>query len=257
MNIIEWRNHLCQDENISSRAKHIGLTLTLFFRNGKKTYPSIDTLCLWTSLAPNTVSGALKDLQKCGYIDIKSYRLPNARFRGHEYVFLGLLSNCNTEENYLPPSNFAPSNEVTIEPAIEPAIEPSNFAYKEEEENKEKNKKERKKGENFVLPLPDWLPLSDWNDYLEMRNKKGKGKATNRAKQLVIIKLDELRRSGQDPGAILQQSIINSWTSVFEIKGNYNANKTGFTSEYRVNDSSAKQASSSNRDRLMSAIFNS
>ncbi len=90
-----------------------------------------------------------------------------------------------------------------------------------------------KEGKNFVLPLPEWLPLNDWNDYLEMRDKKGKGKATNRAKQLVIIKLDELRKTGQDPSMILQQSIINGWTSVFEIKkdyqnGKYKQKHTGF-----------------------------
>ena len=84
-------------------------------------------------------------------------------------------------------------------------------------------KETRVKKVKSILPLPDWLPLQDWNDYLEMRNGKGRGRATNRAKQLVIVKLDELRQSGHDPGAILQQSIVNGWTSVFEIKtGNSN-----------------------------------
>lgn len=209
MNIIEWRNYLCLNESISSRGKHIGITLSLFYRPGKRTYPSIDTLCLWTSLAPNTVSGALKDLQKGGFIDIKSYRLPNARFRGHEYIFLGLLNDCNLKEKLTPPSNF--------EPAIEGAIEPSNFEGKIEEEEKEKNKKEKEKEKN-ILPLPDWLPLEDWNDYLEMRDKKGRGKATNRAKQLIIIKLDELRKKGDDPAMVLRESIINNWTGVFALK---------------------------------------
>lgn len=221
MNIIEWRNYLCENENISSRAKHIGLTLSLFYRQGKKTYPTIDTLGKWTSLAPNTISGALKDLRQSGFIDIRSYRLPNAKFRGHEYLFLGLSSDCNSNEKAPPPANFEGGVEVTFEVTNDAAIEASKFAYKEEEK-KNKKKKEKKEGENFILPLPDWLPLSDWNDYLEMRDKKGKGKATNRAKQLVIIKLDELRRKGQNPAKILQQSIINQWTSVFEVKEEHN-----------------------------------
>ncbi len=142
MNIIEWRNYLCQDDKVSSRAKHIGLTLSLFYRQGKRTYPTIDTICQWSSLAPNTVSGALKDLQKSGYIVSKSYRLPNARFRGHEYSFIGVVSDCSVEENPLQPSNLEP----TAEAAIEAAIEPSNFAYKiEEEEEKNINKKQCEK----------------------------------------------------------------------------------------------------------------
>ncbi len=144
MNIIEWRNFLCLDESISSRAKHIGLTLSLFYRQGKRTYPTIDTICEWTSLAPNTVSGALKDLQKGGFIDIKSYKLPNARFRGNEYVFCGLLSCCNIIEKDSPSANFAPTGEVANEAAIAAAIEPSKFAYKIEEiEEIEEKKKER------------------------------------------------------------------------------------------------------------------
>lgn len=126
---------------------------------------------------------------------------------------------------------------------------------KEIEGEVEEKKEIEKEGKNFVLPLPEWLPLDDWNDYLESRNKRGK-KATNRAKQLVIIKLDELRTSGNDPGAVLRQSIENSWTSVFKLKqDNQNGNKTGFAGTYRSDDSSSKQPISSNRDRLMSAIF--
>lgn len=114
----------------------------------------------------------------------------------------------------------------------------------------------KKEGENFVLPLPDWLPLNDWNDYLESRNKRGK-KATNRAKQLVIIKLDELRTSGNDPGMVLRESIVNGWTGVFKLKQEvYNGNKTGFAGAYRVGDSAADKKPSSNRDVLMSAILN-
>jgi uncharacterized protein YdaU (DUF1376 family) len=112
-----------------------------------------------------------------------------------------------------------------------------------------------KKEGNFVLPLPEWLPLTDWDDYLDSRSKRGK-KATNRAMQLVIIKLDELRTKGHDPTAVLQQSIINGWTSVFEIKENKNGSKTGFAGEYRTDDDRKKERMDSNRGKLMSAIFN-
>ena len=105
---------------------------------------------------------------------------------------------------------------VTTSPRVDaPETETETEVYSKETETK-------KKGENFVLPLPVWLPLDDWNDYLKSRKKK----ATNRAKQLLIIKLDELRGRGSDPGAVLRQSTMNGWTSLIEIKeqknGNYN-----------------------------------
>jgi uncharacterized protein YdaU (DUF1376 family) len=139
------------------------------------------------------------------------------------------------------------------------AIASATVLLKQSESESESESKtelvKKKEGKNFVLPLPEWLPLDDWNDYLDARNKRGK-KATNRAKQLVIIKLHELRTSGNDPGAVLRESIVNGWTGVFKLKEQNNGNKTGFAGEYRNNDDSKKARMDSNRGKLMSAIFN-
>ena len=81
-------------------------------------------------------------------------------------------------------------------------------------ESKAESKREKTKEK---LPLPDWLPKQDWNDYLDMRELKNKY-PTDRAKQMVIVKLDELRSQSHCPSKALQQSIINNWTSVFATK---------------------------------------
>ncbi len=97
----------------------------------------------------------------------------------------------------------------------------------ETEAETEAYSKEKEKKKEGVLSLPVWLPVQDWNDYLDMRNSKGKGKATIRAKELILSKLNELYNKGHDPSEVLKQSIINGWTGIFEIKekhnGNYNA----------------------------------
>ena len=150
---MEWRNFVCLDEKLPSRAKHIALTLSLFFREGKRTYPTIDTLCEWTSLSPNTISGAIKDLQKGGYIENKPYRLPNARFSSTQYIFCGVLSICNVSKKSTSPSKFEPAiqgaNEPAIQGANEPAIQASKFAYKEEEEEKDDKIEESKSEEDL------------------------------------------------------------------------------------------------------------
>jgi hypothetical protein len=68
-----------------------------------------------------------------------------------------------------------------------------------------------------IRTLPDWLPLETWNAYQVMRNKQKKP-MTERAEELAISKLDSLRRMGQDPTAILEQSIFNSWQGLFAVK---------------------------------------
>jgi phage replication O-like protein O len=76
-------------------------------------------------------------------------------------------------------------------------------------QNKETITKETiQKKEHF--DLPDWLDKKTWSDFLEMR-KKIKAPPTERAKELLIKRLDELRQAGDDPSEVLNQSIMNNW----------------------------------------------
>ena len=70
------------------------------------------------------------------------------------------------------------------------------------------------KGDVFVFP--DWLPLEDWQAFVEMR-KAIKKPMTDRAVQMIITKLSKMKGS---PSAILQQSTINNWQDVFEPREN-------------------------------------
>lgn len=78
-----------------------------------------------------------------------------------------------------------------------------------------KRKKERPAQAPFSLP--DWIDRSTWDSYEEMRRKK-RAPMTDRARELTVIKLDGLRKSGNDPKLVLEQSIEKSWTGVFELK---------------------------------------
>lgn len=66
------------------------------------------------------------------------------------------------------------------------------------------------------VTIPEWVPIESWNGYLEMR-KKIKRPMTSRAIQLAISTLDKLRNEGYDVGAVLDQSIMNSWQGLFPI----------------------------------------
>lgn len=73
-------------------------------------------------------------------------------------------------------------------------------------------------------PLPDWIPLPAWEGFLEMRKENGKS-PTPRAIELLITKLEKLRSNGHDPGAVLDQSTLNNWTGIFELKDQANGNR--------------------------------
>jgi phage replication O-like protein O len=77
--------------------------------------------------------------------------------------------------------------------------------------------------------LPEWLDRKTWDAFLEMRNVK-KAKPTNYAIELIIKDLAKWRADGEDPQAILEESIKRGWTGVFSLKnkigGTQNATKS-------------------------------
>lgn len=65
--------------------------------------------------------------------------------------------------------------------------------------------------------LPDWLPREVWNDFKEMR-RLIKAPMTLRAETLLLRKLSRMRADGQDPIAVVEQSIEMSWRGLFPVK---------------------------------------
>lgn len=69
--------------------------------------------------------------------------------------------------------------------------------------------------------LPDWVPLENWNGFVEMR-KKSKSAFTERAKALLVAQLFSLVEAGGNAAAILDQSTANGWKGVFAVKASGN-----------------------------------
>jgi len=65
--------------------------------------------------------------------------------------------------------------------------------------------------------LPSWIPLDAWEGYTAMR-KKIKKPMTERAESLAIGILHKLMEEGQDVGAVLDQSTMNSWQGIFPLR---------------------------------------
>ena len=65
--------------------------------------------------------------------------------------------------------------------------------------------------------LPSWLPLPEWEGYVEMRRKMRKV-MTTRAVALRIAELDQMRIAGENIGAVLDQSTVHNWIGVFPVK---------------------------------------
>ena len=88
-------------------------------------------------------------------------------------------------------------------------------------------KKDSAPREKLFAP-PDWIPSEPWAGFVEMR-KKIRAPLTERALVLAVGELERLRRAGEDPAAVLNQSVFRGWKGLFPVKpdeANHGANGT-------------------------------
>jgi hypothetical protein len=79
------------------------------------------------------------------------------------------------------------------------------------------------------IELPSWLPETHWKDFVEFRSFIKKP-MTEKAKQLMLSKLQKIKDNGHDPILAMNTSIANNWVDIYEPKPNtLNViNKQGF-----------------------------
>lgn len=96
------------------------------------------------------------------------------------------------------------------------------------------NKQEHKNNKNIRIErgngVPDWIPAEIWADFKEFRIRK-KAPLTARAIKGIVTKLDSLRLAGNDPESVLEQSIVQGWAGVFEIKKDFKKSNNSTRSE--------------------------
>lgn len=70
------------------------------------------------------------------------------------------------------------------------------------------------------VALPDWIPAETWSDFVAMRKqmRKPMGEAAIR---LAVKTLDALRGEGNDPNAVIEQSIMRGWSGFFPLRGEF------------------------------------
>jgi hypothetical protein len=106
------------------------------------------------------------------------------------------------------------SQKRDTEPSVEPSDKPS-----EKTTTKKAASKSKAPPAAPVVVLPDWLPESTWNDWIEHRAGPCKAPLTQRAAELCIVELGKMRAVGQDPEAVINQSILSGkWPSLYAVK---------------------------------------
>jgi uncharacterized protein YdaU (DUF1376 family) len=101
--------------------------------------------------------------------------------------------------------------------------------------------------------IPDWVPKRAWDDFIASRKNLRKA-PTERAMELVVIKLAKLRDQGHGATAVLDQSTRSGWQDVYPLKTESNHHGNGKTPP---SNSFAEVASRVVRRRAGEGVFDS
>lgn len=74
------------------------------------------------------------------------------------------------------------------------------------------------------VEIPEWIPICRFDAWLAMR-RAIKEPPTREAIKLAVGKLEKMKAKGHDPGEVLDQSTLNNWKGLFEVRENGRSNQ--------------------------------
>ncbi|MEX9872126.1 replication protein [Providencia rettgeri] len=83
---------------------------------------------------------------------------------------------------------------------------------------KQKSAVKKQEFDPLIEPIPEWLDLPTWKNWVEYRNEIKKPFKTKKTFVEQIKFLTECHNSGVSPVAVIEQSIMQGWTGLFPLK---------------------------------------
>lgn len=181
---------------------------------------------------PKHAAKVLSDILSIAYTDLRNEVLSN---------FISYIKEQSWE---LPPKSQEVLDSLSIAPLFlereresktERERERETIAFNKQQQPEKKSEAKKPK-EPFILP--DWIPPDLWAAYRDHRRKLKKP-MTEYAEKCAVKDLERLRESGNDPIAVINQTISRGWTGFFELKQNQQSGA--------YNDPSTRPATKSQR----------
>ena len=164
----------------------------------------------------NTAGTWINNLEKLGYIKSKIIYETGTKNVKERQLFI--VTPINKKIDTYQQKDCDPINEK-IDTPINEKIEDNNTRYNNinEYNKKEINKEKKEKTERHFTSIYQSEEFKEtFNEFIDMR-KSIKKPATNKAIEMIIIKLEKVNNEEQAI-KMLERSIINNWQDVYEIK---------------------------------------
>ena len=209
-------NDLLRNENLKANTKILLLVIMSYESKEGYSYPSHSRLIKETGLSKSTLIKCLKELEELGYITSEKVAGNNNKYFIDSSVKIS-SSKSNTSAKNDTGSSTKNDTGVVL-----------NLVHKNKQENKQKNNNSDL--EVIVEAYTDNKDLKETIiDFIEMR-KSIKKKLTERGLKGILNKLDKIALNDFEKIEILENSIMNNWQGVFEIKKE--AHKGAYQNKY-------------------------
>ena len=217
-------NDLLRNENLKANTKILLLVIMSYESKEGYSYPSHSRLIKETGLSKSTLIKCLKELEELGYITSEKTAGNNNKY------FIDSSIKISSSKNDTSSSTKNDTGVVL------------NLVHKNKQENKQKNNNSDL--EVIIEAYTDNKELKETIfDFIEMR-KSIKKKLTERALKTILNKLDKIALNDFEKIEILENSIVNCWQGVFEIKKE--AHNAGANQNYRYNSICSNNNNNSN-----------
>ena len=201
-------NNLLRNENLKANTKILLLVIMSYESKEGYSYPSHSRLIKETGLSKSTLIKCLKELEELGYITSEKAAGNNNKYFIDSSIKISSSKNDSSTKN---------DTGVVLK-----------MIHKNKQENKQKNNNSDL--EVIIEAYTDSKELKETIfDFIEMR-KSIKKKLTERGLKGILNKLDKIALNDYEKIEILENSIMNCWQGVFEIKKE--AHKGAYQSKY-------------------------
>ena len=210
-------NNLLRNENLKANTKILLLVIMSYESKEGYSYPSHSRLIKETGLSKSTLIKCLKELEELGYIISEKAAGNNNKYFIDSSIKISSSKNDSSTKNDTGSSTKNDTGVVL------------KMIHKNKQENKQKNNNSEL--EVIVEAYTDNKELKEtFIDFIEMR-KSIKKKLTERGLKGILNKLDKIALNDYEKIEILENSIMNCWQGVFEIK--HEAHKGAYQSKYK------------------------
>ena len=201
-------NELIRDKSLKANTKILLLVLMTYENKEGFAYPSQPRLIEETGLSKNTLLKCLNELEEKGYIKRVKEKGENNKYYINSSIKIDTSTSIkiNTSEDVTSIKNDTRGS-IKID-----TLEVLNTSNKKEKENKKSNI-----DKIIEAYTKNDLLVEAIRDFIKMRSTIKKP-LTDRALTMTLNKLDSFTDNDLEKIEILEQSIMNCWQGVFELK---------------------------------------